>query len=507
MGSASFGTLLKIGSGGTPETFSVLAEVVDISGPGLSLDTADATYHESGGVEAVGLLNGSEISFEINYIPTETTHGALSGLLHALETRARWNFKIVFPDDNATTWSFSAIVTSFEPDEPVGDRISATVDMIISGRPVLGTVFAFAATKSKGVFYCPLFTVDPTQDPVWSAINGGLPALDALSFAVDYDEPGETQYVLLSASRNLYRRRTETSDDWELALSDADADALVTAAGETRAGTLAYVAADRAQAGRVYAIWTGGLYTGGTWLLESSNYGGAWSVLANVITSYSPIYSVSNLVTVGDVMAFGACTGATSAWKVYRSADRFTSWKVPPAIGSSTGSPWVSIPHVTPGVGPIYALIFTGQYDLYAAEDTGGATLAMTLLQDALNIGPTHPDAVWQSDVDRDHQRVLVPTGKLYSTVDAWANVVNPAPVAITPIPHMMADYHGSVILYGRTGGMTVSSPETVLAGDDEDDVAPFGRSGVDPENAATTVSIPYNCGGLAYGGLFVNDI
>lgn len=138
---AGYGTLFKIGDGATPtETFTTVAEVSNIGGPGLSLDTAEATHHGSTGgwKEYVAtLLDGGEVSLDLNYIPTAATQNNTTGLLYDMTHRTLRNFKLVFPDIGGTTWSFSGFVTAFEPSAPVGDKLSASVTIKISGQPTL----------------------------------------------------------------------------------------------------------------------------------------------------------------------------------------------------------------------------------------------------------------------------------------------------------------------------------------------------------------------------------
>lgn len=140
MAISSFGALLQQGDGGTPENFSTIYEVQDISGPSLSLDTEETTNHSStnGWYEIVGtILHGGEVSFECNYSPTAATHDASTGLIKDMEDRTLRNFQLVFPDGSSTTWSFSAYVTEFEPDVPVNGRLGCSVTLEISGEPTL----------------------------------------------------------------------------------------------------------------------------------------------------------------------------------------------------------------------------------------------------------------------------------------------------------------------------------------------------------------------------------
>ncbi|MCL5995493.1 MAG: phage tail tube protein [Chloroflexi bacterium] len=141
MGIAAFGTLLKIGDGGTPtETFTTVAEVTDIGGPELSLETIDFTHHSSpGGWRQFlpGLKDGGEISFSINFIPTNATQGHATGVLGDLDDRTQRNFQLVFPDAGSTTWTFPALVTKFAPKAPIDDKLSADITLKVAGQPTL----------------------------------------------------------------------------------------------------------------------------------------------------------------------------------------------------------------------------------------------------------------------------------------------------------------------------------------------------------------------------------
>lgn len=135
------GTLLKKGDGvSTGETFSTVAEVTNIGGPGLALEPIEVTSHSStdGWKEKIGgLLDGGEVSVTINYVPTEGTHDGTTGLIADQSNRAVRNFQLVFPDTSETTWTFSALVASFEPGEPVDGALTAEVTLAVTGKPTL----------------------------------------------------------------------------------------------------------------------------------------------------------------------------------------------------------------------------------------------------------------------------------------------------------------------------------------------------------------------------------
>lgn len=120
---------------------TVLAQVSNISGPGLSLDTEDVTTHDSTGAweEVVGtILRSGEVTIDIVYDPAHATHkNAGNGLLADLVGRASATYSIKFPDAATTTWSFSAFCTGFEPSMPVDGALTASVTFKLTGSPTL----------------------------------------------------------------------------------------------------------------------------------------------------------------------------------------------------------------------------------------------------------------------------------------------------------------------------------------------------------------------------------
>ena len=136
----AFGTLLKIGDGGGSEVFTTVAEVTSISGPALSLAMIEVTNHSStsGWIERIGgLLDGGEVGFDLNFVPTAPTHSYSAGLVKDMVNRTKRNFKIVFPDAGTTTWTFTGLVSKFQPKAPINAQLSASVSVMITGVPTL----------------------------------------------------------------------------------------------------------------------------------------------------------------------------------------------------------------------------------------------------------------------------------------------------------------------------------------------------------------------------------
>jgi len=115
-----------------------IAQVTNISGPGISLDTVDVTEHDSATAweEVVAtILRSGEITIDIVYDPNAATHkNATGGLLNDLTTRTATTYSIVFPTAPAVTWTFTnCYVIGFEPSMPVDGALTASVTLKPTG--------------------------------------------------------------------------------------------------------------------------------------------------------------------------------------------------------------------------------------------------------------------------------------------------------------------------------------------------------------------------------------
>jgi len=113
------------------------AQVTNISGPGLSLDTEDVTSHDSTNAweEVVAtILRSGEISMDLVYDPAHATHKyAAGGLIYDLVQRTEITLKLIFSDAATTEWDFNAYVTGFEPTAPVDGALTATAKFKLTG--------------------------------------------------------------------------------------------------------------------------------------------------------------------------------------------------------------------------------------------------------------------------------------------------------------------------------------------------------------------------------------
>jgi len=118
------------------DSFASISEVKDISGPAYSLDTIDVTSHSSpdGWEELIpAFKRNGEVSFDLNYTPSDATHDIETGLFSVLDAREVRSFQLIWPDDYGV--QFDAMVTGFEPSSPVGDARTASITLKVSGPP------------------------------------------------------------------------------------------------------------------------------------------------------------------------------------------------------------------------------------------------------------------------------------------------------------------------------------------------------------------------------------
>jgi len=109
--------------------FVDIAEVLDISGPGIKQETVDVTSHDSTWREHLATIaDGGDVSFDINYIPSDTSQQALRA---AVADHTNHQFKVTFTDGSTAT--FDGFVTSFEIGAPVADKLTASVEIKITG--------------------------------------------------------------------------------------------------------------------------------------------------------------------------------------------------------------------------------------------------------------------------------------------------------------------------------------------------------------------------------------
>ena len=134
-GMDGFGVQLQRGDGAATETFTPIADITSLNPPGMSRETIDVTSHDSpdAWMEFLGSVkDGGEVSADINYQPS--LHDVL---VADFDDSAPRNYRVVFPDEDQTTWGFKALITGFESEMPYDDKASASLTWKVSGKPNL----------------------------------------------------------------------------------------------------------------------------------------------------------------------------------------------------------------------------------------------------------------------------------------------------------------------------------------------------------------------------------
>ena len=126
----------------SPEVWTTVAEVGNITPPSYARDAQDATHTESteGWREVIpGLKDGGEISVELNFVPDTNSMDLILAQFDSDElTQAR----VLFADGVQTgplptcsRFTCSGVVTGFKPEAPLDDKMKATLTFKVSGKP------------------------------------------------------------------------------------------------------------------------------------------------------------------------------------------------------------------------------------------------------------------------------------------------------------------------------------------------------------------------------------
>ena len=123
---------------GTTLTFgSLIGELTSITGIGGTAETLDTSTHDTPDnwrTHTGAWVDGTEIAFEGLF---EGGVGNTKALLPLIGTSAT-GAKIVFPTTPAETMTFDGIMTGLEFGAPIGELISFSGSIKISGKPTFG---------------------------------------------------------------------------------------------------------------------------------------------------------------------------------------------------------------------------------------------------------------------------------------------------------------------------------------------------------------------------------
>ena len=131
--SAAQGTLLKIDSGASPQVFSTITGVTNLSGPTGSRELIDVTGLDSAAREyLVGMPDYGDISFTLFYAPQNAVH-ALLFTAFQLSSQTATAFTLTFTDSPATVYSFNALVQGFPHNFQTNAAVEVNVTLKLTG--------------------------------------------------------------------------------------------------------------------------------------------------------------------------------------------------------------------------------------------------------------------------------------------------------------------------------------------------------------------------------------
>lgn len=131
-----YGSKFSIENDDTPGTYDELAEVVSITPPSDSVDMIDATHMQSPGRyrEFIpGLIDPGECSIEMNYVPGGLTDVRLRQVKTDGVVKS---YRITYP--NGATHTFRAFLMTYQPNDPLEDKMTATAAFRVTGPVVAG---------------------------------------------------------------------------------------------------------------------------------------------------------------------------------------------------------------------------------------------------------------------------------------------------------------------------------------------------------------------------------
>lgn len=144
LATAGYGTILEWNA-------QPIAEVTNISGPTLSIDTIDATHYTSPQEFKefiAGFGDGGEISMECNLIPSDAL-GQIALITDAYAKTVR-AVTIDVGDPVMVDWSFDGLITKLDFAQPMDNKLSFSITIKISGVPTMGVTATADLTTLTG---------------------------------------------------------------------------------------------------------------------------------------------------------------------------------------------------------------------------------------------------------------------------------------------------------------------------------------------------------------------
>lgn len=129
-----YSTRVLIESLDSPNQFYDFLEVFNVTPPSETADQVDVTHNKSPDRRREfisGLIDGGEMSFEMNYIPGNDSDDRLLAILAADPDERRRTLRIIYP--NSIVDTFDGELTGYEKTIATDDKMTATVTFKVTG--------------------------------------------------------------------------------------------------------------------------------------------------------------------------------------------------------------------------------------------------------------------------------------------------------------------------------------------------------------------------------------
>jgi predicted secreted protein len=137
-GQVGFGVrLLRLNAANAYEDIGQIAE---LSGPALARDAVDASHSLSPNRfrEFIGgMRDAGEISATLLLAPGAAAVKDHRRLVDDYKNDAAVTYRLLFPNVDQTSFTFTGLITSLEHAEPIDDKMTLSVTIKISGEPTL----------------------------------------------------------------------------------------------------------------------------------------------------------------------------------------------------------------------------------------------------------------------------------------------------------------------------------------------------------------------------------
>ena len=128
------GTVVKLSTVATPPAFTSVSQVRSITGPTVKPKIVDVTTHDTPGYWArkmTVLIEGGDISFEMNWSPMDATHAWSTGFWYLMTILSLGAMSMTFPNGFGTM-TFKGYVSQHEFTVPVDNVLAVKIQWAIT---------------------------------------------------------------------------------------------------------------------------------------------------------------------------------------------------------------------------------------------------------------------------------------------------------------------------------------------------------------------------------------